>query len=286
MRKPALRIRYKGAVYKVLRFEQTGDWSLVVIWDRKRREEQAMHTFSSAAPEPIETPVPEDPMRATYHTTGQVNYHGWVSAKPSYFERLHELSSPNMFIAVSIPAIDRLDLAGDQNALAVDIADDLGSDRITLGVFVAPLGTETPPNALVRLDYDLFCAVVVTLPSPEIPNGLEQHFLHMAPAGLKDRRDSSPNEAMLAYHQRRVDGGALGVYPPNGEGVYTLFTSVMMAKVPQLKITFSDPKLRIEVDTERAKPMMVPFSIYSGTNRVTKGDLRHLISSIELCARL
>jgi hypothetical protein len=72
----------------------------------------------------------------------------------------------------------------------------------------------------------------------------------------------------------------------NGEGVYSLFTSVETRVVPRVKIRFADPELRIEVLQDRARPMMIPFRIFRGHHRVVKADLRGEIESIEFDAEL
>ena len=119
-----------------------------------------------------------------------------------------------------------------------------------------------------------------------MPSEVRDHFLHLAPSGPLTSRAMQPDAAMLAYHQKRVGNRGLWVYPPNGEGVYTLMTSVVMRRVPKVAIEFSDPRYRIEVINERARPMSIPFSIFRDNQRVTQGDLRGLITEITLDAQL
>jgi hypothetical protein len=115
---------------------------------------------------------------------------------------------------------------------------------------------------------------------------LDQHFQHIAPDGPHNGRQLTKNLAMLAYHQERMNQREIFIYPPNGEGVYSLFTSVETRVVPRVKIRFADPELRIEVLQDRARPMMIPFRIFRGHHRVVKADLRGEIESIELDAEL
>lgn len=117
--------------------------------------------------------------------------------------------------------------------------------------------------------------------------GLERHNIYFAPEGpLRSRAIEDLDTAMLSYHQARIGHTELSVYPPNGDGVYHLLPSVVMRAVPQVSITFSELGYRIEVIQERARPMLIPFRIFRGEQRITRGDLRGLITSIELGAEL
>ena len=286
----AIRFRHRGTVYRLLRFKQTGDWSLVIVWDRRSPHDPKHYRFSSKDPTPVACDPPTADKRLTYHTTGQVNYHGWVQTPPRFIEPPHALTQPHLLIAVSLAHATKLiplDANEIRDQVIVDLADDVGDARFTFGILAGQLGFENPPNTLFRLDYDVFSIICVTLPPPYIPNTLEHHNVYLAPEGpLYSRAIADIDVARLAYHQARIGHSELGIYPPDGDGVYCLFTSVLMRAVPDLRITFSEPGYRIEVIRERARPMFVPFRIFRGEQRITRGDLRSLIMGVEVDSEL
>jgi hypothetical protein len=286
----AIRMRHRGIVYRLLSFKQTSDWSLVIAWNRPSPLDPKHHRFSSDDPTPIACDPPTADKRLTYHITGQVNYHGWVHTPPRFIEPPHALTQRHLLIAVSlVHATTLMPLVAKKrrDEVIVDLADDIGDARFTFGILAGQLGFENPPNTLFRLDYDLFSIICVTMPPPYIPNTLEHHNVYMAPEGpLSSRAIEDIDVAMLAYHQARIGHSGLGVYPPDGDGVYSLFTSVLMRAVPNLRITFSEPGYHIEVIRERARPMFVPFRIFRGDQRITRGDLRTIITAIEVESEL
>jgi hypothetical protein len=283
-----IRLQHGEQNYRLFGIEQSGDWSIVITWDRVRTRD-TIHRYSSRSPEVSAHRTPEDAMRLIYHTSGQVNYHGWVAVEPLFYDPLAMISEPRLVITVSIPEaarLDKLDKKPSDSDVILQIAKEIGIARFTLGVAFFPRNHESPPNALLRLDYDIFSVVLIRLPDPPVPAGLDQHFHHIAPDGPHNGRQLTKNLAMLAYHQERVNQREIFIYPPNGEGVYSLFASVEMRVVPRVKIRFADPELRIEVLQDRARPMMIPFRIFRGHQRVVKADLRGEIESIELDAEL
>src|SRR6056297_49005 len=277
----AIRIRHRGVVYRLLRFAQTKDWSLVIAWDRQPLDDPQRHKFSSDDAIPLKVDPPIGQKKLTYHTSGQVNYHGWVECPPRYHEPPHGLTKPQLLIGVSLAESARLtplESEKGKNHIIVDLADEVGDARFTFGLVAAPIAFESPPNIVFRLDYDVFSIVCISMPPPQIPSGLEHHNIYFAPEGsLSSRAIENLDVAMLAYHQARVGHRELGIYPPNGEGVYHLFPSVVMREVPKVNVTFSDPSYHVEVDQERARPMLIPFRIFRGEQRITRGDLRGLI---------
>lgn len=286
----AIRLRHRGIVYRLLRFAQTADWSLVIAWDRHSLDEPESHRFTSAEKVPERVTSPTDPKRLTYHTSGQVNYHGWVQCPLRYHAPLQALVGPELLIGVSVAEIGGLTPLGTgtkKNDTVIELADDVGDTRFTFGLLAAPLTFDSPPNLIFRLDYDVFSIVCVSIPPPEIPIGLERHNIYFAPEGpLRSRAIQNLDSAMLAYHQARIGNSGLGIYPPNGEGVYHLLPSVVMRAIPSVKIAFVDPDYRIEIIEERARPMLIPFHIFRGTERITRGDLRSMIVGVELSAEL
>lgn len=287
----AIRLRHRGVVYRLLSFAQTSDWSLVIAWDRPSRVDPQHHRFCSDDPIPAPVTPPSGSKRLTYHISGQVNYHGWVQSPPRYHEPPHSLTKPQLLICVSVPAaISLTPLDPPKKATqseVIDLGDEVGDARFTFGLFAAPSSCESPPNILFRLDYDVFSIVCVSMPPPHIPVEIENHNIYLAPEGpLQSRAIQNLDDAMLAYHQTRVGHNELGIYPPNGDGVYHLLPSVVMRTTPNVHVTFSEPGYRIEIISERARPMLIPFRIYRGQQRIACGDLRPLIARVELEAEL
>lgn len=286
----AIRIRHRGIVYRLFRFSQTGDWSLVIAWDRQQLVDPQHQRFSSDNPTPVQVAPPIAQKRLTYHTSGQVNYHGWIQSPPRYHEPPHAITRPQLLIGVSLAGATRLTRLAQEkmdNSCIVDLADAVGDARFTLGLIAAPISLESPPNTIFRLDYDVFSIVCITMPPPCIPSELVHHNIYFAPDGpLPSRAIDNLDVAMLAYHQARIGHRELGIYPPNGEGVYHLLPSVVMRAVPKVHVSFSEPGYRIEIVQERVRPMLIPFRIFHGKQRITNGDLRNLIVGVELDAEL
>ncbi len=283
-----LRLRHREKLYRFLGIEQAGDWSIVITWDRRRNGTSIQH-WSPHSTEILESNAGDEPMRLTYHTSGQVNFHGWVKRSPAYFEPLSMLAEARIVIAFSIPEasrLDRLEKALGSSEPVLDLLDEIGDERFTVGVAFCPRDLASPPNVMMRIDYDVFSILLLRIPDFRFPPTLAEHFHHVAAEGVFAGRPVGKDAAMLAYHQKRVGASSLGIYPPNGEGVYTLFTSVEMRVVPQVTIIFSDTALRVEVLWDRARPMMIPFRVFRGNQRITKADLRDQIVSIELNAEL
>ena len=134
------------------------------------------------------------------------------------------------------------------NGRIVDLADAVGDARFTLGLVAAPITFESPQNTIFRLDYDVFSIVCKSMPPPHTPSELVHHNIYFAPDGpLSARAIDNLDVAMLAYHQARIGHSELGIYPPNGEGVYHLLPSVVMRAVPRVSFSFSEPGYRVEI---------------------------------------
>lgn len=286
----SIRIRHREIIYRLLRFTQTGDWSLVIAWDRQSQENPQHHRFSSHDATPEAVVPPNTQKKLTYHTSGQVNYHGWVQSPPRYHEPPHAITRTQLLIGVSLASATRLtplDAPPNINDSIIELSDDMGDARFTFGLFAAPTSFESPPNLFFRLDYDVFSILCLSIAPPHIPHELENHNIYFAPEGpLQSRAINNLDVAMLAYHQARVGHSELGVYPPNGEGIYHLLPAVVMRAIPRVNITFSEPEYRIEVIHDRARPMLIPFKIFRGEQRIVNEDLRGLIVRIELDAEL
>lgn len=279
-------VRYDGSLRDFLSVEEDDDGSLYVIFVRTGPVRGAM-TLNSESDCWMLAADDERKHRISYHTSGHVRYHDFGGRGSLFFEPLVAVSGRNAFGIVSVPCLSRLDVNDVSPAFAeLDLAA-LARGRVTFAMLVTSL--EDPLDgvpALVRLGFRTsalvisFCQLPVQL-APEV----SEHFILSRPlAGIFENQKIGRLEAELAFHQ--FDRGReIIVYPPNAEGVYNLYPSVVMRCVPQLKVTFTDSRYSAE-QLGRSRPNRVKFRVRGPGGYVKSNDLRPLISSIELHAEL
>ena len=281
--------------FNFLRIDQAGDGSIGITILREQKDRKGAMVWDAAQGQMLPNSEPaEGHRRVVYHSTGQVIYEPTVSSPPRFFEPLAFVERQNFFFVVSIPRVDRLavvaKVAPDTEQIrqvTIPIPDD-DFGRVTFGFLIAPLDEEANKlGAYVRLGYDTFALFIAQAQLPEkVAQGLENHFFYVAPvAGMTDSQVCGQLEAELAYHQARTGVSDVIVYPPDGEGVYTLYPSVVMRAEPRLKIEFSEPGLEVE-KAEGSRANRIRFRIRKPGGYVKDTDLRPLIRSIELDSEL
>ncbi len=287
-------LKHNDKHFRFLRFTQEGDGSLYVIVVRDTEQRRGAMKWDHGQLEFVPDLEPADgPWRISYHTSGRVNYRPVVSSPPRFFEPLFDVTRRNHFFFVSIPSVVRLDpvselpRSGDTISQGVWEIPPSVTGRLCFQIIVAPLDDQGRDLIThLRLGYDTFSVFIelISLPFP-IPDSMEHHFLYGAPAGLRDTQFCGRLEAELAYHKSRTGQTDIIVYGPDNQGVYTLYPSVVMRIQPKLRIEFAEPDFRVEV-VGGSRANRIRFRIQGKGGYVTERDLRHLIRSIELDARL
>ena len=103
-----LRLRFHGTVYKFLGFDfrDHADGSFVVVFNHiARTERMVWNTLADSDPK-IEAPSSET-FKITYHTTGQINFHG-VTAKAMYWQPTYNLTEEIDIAYISVPSVELL----------------------------------------------------------------------------------------------------------------------------------------------------------------------------------
>jgi hypothetical protein len=225
----------------------------------------------------------ETERKLSYHTSGRVNYHALLPSSPRYFQPLCDIDLPNPVFALSITDFSRLERATTTaNTMTVDLGN---RTAVALGFTVMPSGTRGPPvngGVWCRIDYEHFGFAIHEMPSDFIPASSDVHAY--APPSMFAGQPMGKREAELAYVQKGREG-ELTITGPDGTGAYTLFPSVIMARTPSVSIRFKKDRHIVEQDG-RSQPHKVVFRINGPGGRVRQSDLRDLIETVVMNARL
>jgi hypothetical protein len=283
---------HNGKHYKFIAVEQSTDGSIYVSVVRKNEHREAMRWNADMGLfEPNAEPT-SGPRKTSYHVSGRVNYRPVVSKPPLFFEPLFDVKQHNHFFFVSVPRASRLDETrqegprSSQKASAV-LELPANVERFTVGFAISPVVSDGRDlGAHVRVAYDTFSLFLYAMDAPmRIPEIMRDHFVYGAPGkGTLSTQAHGKLEAELAYHQKRV-GREMIIYPPDGQGIYTLYTIVVMRVAPKATIKFRDPTLFAEVQAG-SKANKVRFRVRGAGGYIKDKDLRSLIESIELSSEI
>lgn len=287
-------LKQGNRTYRFLRFETSGDGSLVVFLDRDARSKRGSMTASKSGqfiPDERASDKALPSGKFTIHTTGEVHYYSAGDRKGTiHIEPLHALTKRASVGFVSIPRVSRLDpfVENDHSYDAgaiFDVPEEV-VDRLTFYLEIGP-NPQMPETYGVALNYELYSSVVrLTQDSLPFSDELVDHFIYGIPnLGQFERRQIDKATAELGFHQR-IHGRKVIVYREAG-GAYVLLTVVPMRTVPHLEIGFDKKDLRIEVlPFEGNVSHKVRFWICDKGGRNKKDDLRQHIQSIQLDAEL
>jgi len=118
------------------------------------------------------------------------------------------------------------------------------TDRISFELIIAPPGDSGKDlSRNIRIGYELFTLFVAQV-LVRISEQVENHFIFGALSAPRENQRVPRFEAELAYHQartRRQD--EVVVYGPDSDGVYTLYTAVVMRTHPRLVVEFTNDDL-------------------------------------------
>lgn len=283
-----------NVTYRFLRFETSGDGSLLAFLDRDARSKRGSMTMNGNG---IFIPDEDDSDRAlpsarfSIHTTGVVHYYSAGQRKETiHIEPLYSLTKVHVVGFVSIPRVSLLDKFDENKdrhdiAVTIDIPEHI-SDRVTFLFELGP-NPQQPATYGVALNYELYSAVVRLVSNClNLPPAMTDHFIHgIRKSGQFEHRQIDKAKAELEFHQR-VHGRNLLVFREDS-GAYVLLTVEPMYVAPQLKIDFDKDDLRIEIIPFGIEPShKMQFWICDKGGRNKKDDLRGHIASIKLEAEL
>lgn len=274
-------------------------------------------TFQSNNPAPKEVEeIARKTKEVSIHTSGRINYH-FDNAAPLFIPALMDLEEPKIVLGYRVPSFDLLDPATDtrQDDSVVGISSDcIGVIQVHFLMIAA--ATPILEGELTRFGVEgLFALVCVNTtgavqPLPQgVPDqafttfrpldGLSGQAISEQAAFLRFKRAMFANDvrATVASSDTPISESLIeaaiaagpGLYPPNGEGVWTIVTTVEMRVAPMLKVHFQEEGLTAEVvelrpgDT-RLATVRVRFRVRDRSGRYVKGVVP--ISGFELDARL
>lgn len=250
------------------------------------------------------------------HTSGRINYH-FDNAAPRFIPALMDLEEPVIVVGYSVPSFDLLDSATDtkQEDSVVEIPSDYRG-VIQFYFLMIPAATPVLDGELTRFGVEgLFALACVTTTGVVQPLSLDVPdcgFTTLRPVDSLSGQAISEQAAFLRFKHAMfandvrataassnapIPEGSIeaaiaagpGLYPPNGEGVWTIVTAVEMRVAPNIKIRFHKEGLTAEVvelrpgDT-RLATVRVRFRVRDSSGRYVKGVVS--ISRIELDAEL
>lgn len=306
----------EGVVKHLASINVTHDGSLrlSLVRDGTSDKRWTFH-WNDPAPEEIES-TERKTKEVSIHTSGRINYH-FDNAAPRFIPALMDLEEPIVVLGYRVPSFDLLDSSTDTKQ--DDSVVGMPSDFIgVIQVHFLMIAAATPilEGELTRFGVEgLFALACVNTtggvqPLPQsVP---DQAFTTLRPLdGLSAQAISEPaaflrfKRAMFANDVRAaavssdspIPEGLIeaaiaagpGLYPPNGEGVWTIVTRVEMRVAPKLKVQFQEEGLTAEVvelrpgDT-RLATVRVRFRVRDSFGRYVKGVVP--ICSIELDAEL
>lgn len=271
--------------------------------------------WNNPAPEEIERTARKT-KEVSIHTSGRINYH-FDNAPPRFIPALMDLEEPVIVLGYRVPSFDLLDSAMDtrQDDSVVGIPSDcIGVIQVHFLMIAA--ATPILEGELTRFGVEglfaLACVNMTGVVQP-LPQGVpDQAFTTLRPldglsvqaiseqaAFLRFKRAMFANDvrAAAASSDAPIPEGLIeaaiaagpGLYPPNGEGVWTIVTAVEMRVAPKLKVQFQEEGLTAEVvelrpgDT-RLATVRIRFRVRDINGRYVKGVVP--ISRIELDAEL
>jgi hypothetical protein len=246
-----LRLRLRGSVYKFLGFDfrDQADGSFIVVFNHVGRTKRMVwNTLTGCVPR-TEDPASEK-FRISYHTTGQINFHG-VSAKAAFWQPIYDLTDAFDIAYISVPAIELLEEIEEKSTdYIIGLPDDMVG-RATFVLSMLPPGYEVDFTPLALVNYSPFFKFSVAfgaLPITIAP-GSEDAFIRVTPfAGPRMPNFPTKHEAKIRFHQKKagVGPGPVTSFQPN-EGIYRIIFPVPMRGPPKVKVRFVDPEVTADI---------------------------------------
>lgn len=309
-------LHHEGVLRHLASINVAHDGSLRLSLVREGTSEKGWTTQpDDPAAECVERPTRKT-KEISIHTSGRINYH-FDSAVPRFIPALMDLEEPVIVVGYCVPSLNLLDLA--TNARQEDSVIDVSGDCcgvIQYHFQVIPAAAPILKGELTRFGVEglfaMACVKTIDAVQPLPLGASDRAFTTIRPidslprqsiteqiAFLRFKRAMFANDvrAAAASSESPIPDGVIeatiaagpGLYPPNGEGVWTIVAAVEMRVVPKLKVRFDTEGFTAEVvdlrpgDT-RLGTVRVRFRIRDNNGRYVKGVVP--ISRIELDAEL
>jgi hypothetical protein len=313
---PRVLLSRRGVVKHLASINVTHDGSLRLSLVREGSSERRW-LFASGVPalEEVERTTRKT-KEISIHTSGRVNYH-FDQAAPRFIPPLMDLVEPVTVVGYRIPAFDLLDSVQDdrQGDVAVEIPESC-TGVVQFHFLILPAVVPTLHGEVTRFGVEglfaLACVNTTDDLQPLPPGVPERAFVTLRPNdGFAEQAISEANaflrfrKSMFANNVRAAADSAgtpipedlieaaiaegPGLYPPNGEGIWTVVTAAEMRNPPALNVHFEEEGLKAEVvdlrpgDTRLAN-VRVRFRVRDSSGRHIKGVVP--IRRIELDAEL
>jgi hypothetical protein len=246
-----LRLRHRGSVYKFLGFDfrDHADGSFIVVFNHTGRTARTVWDTQTGCVPRTEDPASER-FRITYHTSGQINFHG-VSANAAYWQPIYDLKDAFDIAYISVPAIESLEkIEEKQTDYTIGLPDDLvGRATFVLSVLPPDYQVDFTPLALVNYSpFFKFSVAFGVLPIIIAP-GSEKAFIRVTPfAGPRIPNSPTKHQANILFNQKKAGtaSGAVTSFWPN-EGIYRIVFPVPMRVPPRVSVDFVDPNITAEI---------------------------------------
>lgn len=255
----------------------------------------------------------------TIHTSGRVNYH-FNRCPPRFLPCLLDLEQAELLLNYEIPSVSRLDkVAASRRDDYVLNVPDVHVGPITFGFHALPLPLAVLEGEVGRFGVEGVYGLAWTaafgsafrrddVPTDAFITGrpgearLAAQAVPEEVAYLRFRRtmyardviaavEASPDrDRITREHIEAALQRGPGLYPPNGDGVWTVVTAVPKRAPPRLEVRFTDPRFRAEVvdlrpgDT-RLATVRVRFKVFDEVRQCFVKDIVQIID-VRLSAEL
>jgi hypothetical protein len=279
-------IEANGNIYNFLNCKiEPNDGSFYVTLLRNGKNSDTV-TFDSESHSPvaIKHDKPRKKLvRISYHSSGCTLYHH-TEISSNYFEPISRLTKVNAFAAWSIPSLDKLDQVDSVRDEDFVINVNNEEDRIEFTLVLAPWQQEVEEGHFaIRYEGILSLIVIPTKGSINIPDGLDEYFMTLAPnKGTYDSQAMESDLALIEYHQMLQQTKDLILYSPNKAGIYTAITAVPMRVAPKVTVEFFQSGYEAELVS--SKNNVVKFKVINEHGHVVKKEVP--IKGMSLCSRL
>ena len=221
----------------------------------------------------------------SFHSTGRANYRGFNSASKAslvrYFDPLCRATTQNSFFAITITALENLELATgslDEESFIFEVP--IQRLPITFDFQICPSSYVLQSPGFYIQFRNLFSLIVVCGKNREPDNLFPNVGFFFYPGYQNQAVDK--HTALVEFHQRLHDTSGEILYSRNSEGIYTLVFARPKVRPPNAQIFLGDPTYKAEIVS--ATESAIRFRIKDKHNQTVKKDV--LIQGFTLDARL
>ena len=192
--------------------------------------------------------------RVSYHTTGQVNYHG-SSLSSSYFEPLYNITKQNLFLIISFHQLCRFKVANplqkSQNQpITVDISD-LPDKRIDICFSIVPSSfIPINQNAFLIANAHVYNILFELFTDEGTYNFHEiyspEDCVKIKPSNERPQSMPSESEAFIQFNHVLFQNDDLIMLAPNADKKVEIIFATVMRIPPWIKVEFQNPAYEIK----------------------------------------